>query len=60
MSQAVSPCIGVCRIHPQTGLCEGCLRSREEIAAWPGLQDDQRRQLMLLLAQRQNVTLQFD
>ncbi|MBU3736971.1 MAG: DUF1289 domain-containing protein [Methylobacterium sp.] len=60
MSQAVTPCIGICSIHPQTGLCEGCLRSREEIAAWPGLQDDQRHQLMLMLAQRQNATLQFD
>lgn len=60
MSQLLTPCIGICRLHPQTGLCEGCLRSGEEIAAWPGLRDDQRRQLMVLLAQRQNESLDFD
>lgn len=30
-----SPCIGVCRLDPETGLCEGCLRTVDEIAAWP-------------------------
>lgn len=29
-----SPCQSVCIMHPQTGWCEGCLRSIEEIADW--------------------------
>ena len=33
-SDVPSPCIGVCRIDPGSGYCEGCLRSLEEIAAW--------------------------
>lgn len=32
-----SPCTGVCRIDPQHGLCAGCLRSLDEITAWPDL-----------------------
>lgn len=29
-----SPCIGVCRLERETGLCAGCLRTAEEIRAW--------------------------
>ncbi|HEX6141906.1 MAG TPA: DUF1289 domain-containing protein [Geminicoccaceae bacterium] len=35
MSEIPSPCIGICRLEPDTGLCEGCLRTLAEIAAWP-------------------------
>ena len=28
----ISPCVGVCSIDPQSGLCIGCLRSSSEIA----------------------------
>lgn len=30
----VSPCIGVCTLEAETGLCAGCLRTTAEIAAW--------------------------
>ncbi len=30
-----SPCVGVCRLDPVTGLCAGCMRTLDEIAAWP-------------------------
>ena len=29
-----SPCQSVCIMHPETGWCEGCLRTLDEIAAW--------------------------
>jgi predicted Fe-S protein YdhL (DUF1289 family) len=29
-----SPCIGLCRIDDNSGLCVGCARTRGEIAAW--------------------------
>jgi predicted Fe-S protein YdhL (DUF1289 family) len=38
-----SPCIDVCRIDPLTGWCEGCLRTLDEIAAWSGLDNPQKR-----------------
>jgi predicted Fe-S protein YdhL (DUF1289 family) len=34
-----SPCINVCRMVPATGLCEGCMRTIDEIVAW-GRADD--------------------
>lgn len=36
MTDIPSPCIGVCQLEAGTGLCSGCLRSADEIAAWPG------------------------
>jgi predicted Fe-S protein YdhL (DUF1289 family) len=38
-----SPCNNICRIESATGLCAGCLRSIDEIAAWAGLGEDGRR-----------------
>ena len=35
----LSPCIGVCSIDDD-GLCEGCHRTGDEIAAWPLMNDD--------------------
>ena len=34
-----SPCINVCRIDPGSGLCTGCRRTLDEIAAWSRLDD---------------------
>ena len=36
-----SPCIGVCEIDTIKNLCIGCLRTLDEIAMWPQM-DDQR------------------
>jgi predicted Fe-S protein YdhL (DUF1289 family) len=38
-----SPCISVCVIDERTGLCTGCQRTLDEIAAWSDLDDAQRR-----------------
>nr|WP_072754923.1 DUF1289 domain-containing protein [Thermomonas hydrothermalis] len=40
-----SPCIRVCRLDAE-GLCVGCHRSREEIAAWMRWSEAQRRLFM--------------
>lgn len=37
----LSPCTGVCTLG-EDGLCEGCLRTGDEIAAWPRMDDDAR------------------
>ena len=47
-----SPCIDVCRIDARTGLCEGCLRTLDEIAAWSKLDDDAKRDVWALLDER--------
>ena len=38
-SPVPSPCINVCRMEPASGLCEGCLRTLDEIAAWSQFSD---------------------
>ena len=47
-----SPCNNVCRIDPDSGFCQGCLRTIEEIAAWSSLYADGRRAVWLALAGR--------
>ena len=32
--EILSPCSSVCRMNAVTSLCEGCFRTRDEIAAW--------------------------
>jgi hypothetical protein len=34
MRRPVSPCVKLCRIETETGICEGCNRSLDEIARW--------------------------
>ena len=47
-----SPCISVCVIDPLTGLCAGCFRTLEEIAAWINLGVDERKNVLAALPQR--------
>jgi uncharacterized protein len=42
-SPVASPCIGICRMNEAAGLCDGCLRTIDEIAAWSTLDDDAKR-----------------
>ena len=48
----LTPCVNICVIHPDAGICVGCHRSRDEIAGWAGLTDDERRAVMDTLAGR--------
>ena len=50
--RAESPCIDVCRIDVATGLCEGCLRTIDEIAAWSTLDASARRAILDRLPER--------
>lgn len=52
LRQPPSPCIGICRIEPATGLCEGCLRTLEEIADWRMLSVREKDALLLRLKGR--------
>lgn len=47
-----SPCINVCRMDAASGLCEGCLRTLDEIAAWGTMDDDGKRMVCQRLEQR--------
>lgn len=47
-----SPCVKVCAVDGQTGLCLGCGRSLKEIGGWMQLGDDGRRDVMDALPAR--------
>jgi prolyl-tRNA editing enzyme YbaK/EbsC (Cys-tRNA(Pro) deacylase)/predicted Fe-S protein YdhL (DUF1289 family) len=52
-----SPCISVCRMSAATGWCEGCFRTRDEIAAWSRADDNSKRGVWSAIEQRM-VTMQ--
>ena len=47
-----SPCTSVCRIDAATGLCEGCLRTLDEIADWGSMDETGKRAVWELIARR--------
>ena len=49
-----SPCIKVCAVDGQTGLCLGCGRSLKEIGGWMQLGDKGRAEVMQRLPDRLN------
>jgi len=47
-----SPCINVCRMDADTGLCAGCFRTLDEIAAWARASDAGRLGILAAVARR--------
>lgn len=41
-----SPCVKVCVLHPDAGICLGCYRTRDEIAMWSRMSPEARREIM--------------
>ncbi len=41
----LSPCIGICSVDAR-GVCEGCLRTLDEIARWSTMGDAERLRVM--------------
>ena len=42
----ISPCIGVCKLDIDSNICAGCLRTADEIANWPQLDNEKAIQIM--------------
>jgi len=47
-----SPCIAICRMRDALGLCEGCFRTRDEIAGWGMASEDAKRLVWMRIGQR--------
>lgn len=47
-----SPCVKVCAVDGRSGQCVGCGRTLGEIAAWRGLDEARRREIMAELPAR--------
>ncbi|MET0338746.1 MAG: DUF1289 domain-containing protein [Caulobacter sp.] len=48
----VTPCIKVCAVDGESGLCLGCHRTLPEIAQWSRLAEDERAAIMAELPAR--------
>ncbi len=47
-----SPCINVCKMDDHSGLCQGCLRTLDEIAGWGRADDAARLAILAAVAKR--------
>lgn len=47
-----TPCVQVCAVDDESGLCLGCFRTIEEIAAWSRLSEATRGAVMAELPER--------
>ena len=57
VAKVPSPCVSICQMDPQDGVCIGCYRTRAEIAAWRSMdQDDQLALLEILRDRRATAT----
>ncbi len=55
-----SPCINVCKMDADTGLCQGCLRTLDEIAAWGGADEEARLAILAAVARRRQEDHPWD
>ena len=47
-----TPCVGVCRIDPETRYCSGCARTSDEISRWSTASEDERQAIWNALPER--------
>ena len=51
-AETESPCIRVCVVHPQAGICTGCHRTTDEISRWSRMTQQERQEIMAALPGR--------
>jgi predicted Fe-S protein YdhL (DUF1289 family) len=47
-----TPCVNICLLDTESGLCAGCGRTTDEIARWVEMTPNQRRAIMAVLPER--------
>ncbi|MGI9404495.1 MAG: DUF1289 domain-containing protein [Hyphomicrobium sp.] len=52
-----TPCVNICDINGETGLCMGCGRTIDEIARWASMTSTERRRIMNVLSARRAALL---
>ena len=53
-AEVPSPCISICRMNAATDLCDGCFRTRDEIAAWSSAGEAGKRRIWRVIDERMN------
>lgn len=51
-----SPCVSVCALD-ERDICIGCHRTGDEITRWTRMSDDERREVLRLVAEREQTAL---
>jgi predicted Fe-S protein YdhL (DUF1289 family) len=51
-----SPCVSICALNEE-GVCIGCHRSGDEIMSWMQLNNEERREVLRLVAEREKKAL---
>lgn len=54
-NEVESPCVKICVVHPEAGICVGCRRTIDEIARWSGMTTEERRAIMSQLQGRASL-----
>ena len=54
MSTVASPCVNVCVMDEESGVCRGCYRSLDEVARWSIMRDAEKRVVIALLEARKS------
>jgi len=49
-----SPCIDICQMDSESGLCVGCGRTIEEIANWSSYTNEKKKNILKQLKSRNN------
>ena len=50
-----TPCIKLCIVDGESGLCMGCYRKLAEVAAWGRFSDAERETIMAVLPERRSL-----
>jgi predicted Fe-S protein YdhL (DUF1289 family) len=50
--EVYSPCVEICIIHPESGLCLGCRRTAGEIGRWSQMSPEERSEITAALPGR--------
>lgn len=58
MSKLASPCVSICALDDDN-VCLGCFRTGEEISAWGKYSDDEKRAVLLKVAERESASFNF-
>lgn len=58
-SPVPSPCVSLCKMNRDSGWCEGCMRTLDEIIAWSRADDDFKRAVWADLPRREAL-IDFD
>ena len=55
LPEVPSPCINVCQMDPDSGLCRGCRRTLQEIADWLEMSPGEKLAVLERVAERPQV-----